>query len=368
MKTNITYNEYCSSLKKQYGTFSFTSHYSHCFFLYSLYSTASKNNDIDTVNWVKTRVETFITEEGHILSYNMEDYNLDNLLLGNLLFSLFENSSDKKYLKACETLISQLNTQPKTINNCYWHKKSLSKQIWINETYMYVPFALKYYMYINDTDKVSFVIEQFKCMTKKLTDSNTGLLYHAWDETKHQLWANPETGCSQIFWGRGIGWYCLALSECLTFLFDKDSFKQEYEYFLGITLQLQKLLCNYQDKSGLWYQVIDQPTRVNNYLESSCTAMFSYFLSSTANYTKNNIENLLLSAQKAVSGISQLMIEQIDDIYHLNGICSFASLGGTPYRDGSYLSYVQEKIISDDFKGISPLLLALNSIDITKKA
>ncbi len=367
MKKNINYNEYSSSLKTQYTDFSFTSHYSHCFFLYSLYVTALDNKDEQTKNWVTTRVDTFITEEGHILSYNREDYNLDNLILGNLLFTLYQNTGNQKYLKACETLISQLDLQPKTINNCYWHKKSLSKQIWINETYMYVPFALKYFMYINDTDKVSFIIDQFKCMTKKLTDPNTGLLYHAWDETKHQLWANTETGCSQIFWGRGIGWYCLALSECVSFLYNKDSYKQEYEYFLATTLQLQKALCHYQDKSGLWYQVVDQPSRINNYLETSCTAMFSYFLSSTAQYT-NNTQNLILSAQNAISGLSQLMIEQENGIFHLNGICSFASLGGTPYRDGSYNSYVQEKIISDDFKGISPLLLALNSIDITKKA
>lgn len=36
-----------------------------------------------------------------------------------------------------------------------------------------------------------------------------------------------------------------------------------------------------------------------------------------------------------------------------------AGLGGNPYRDGSFAYYMSEPIVSDDFKGSGPFMLAL---------
>ena len=48
-------------------------------------------------------------------------------------------------------------------------------------------------------------------MEKHARDAKTGLLYHAWDESKEQKWANKETGTSPLFWARAMGWYADAL-------------------------------------------------------------------------------------------------------------------------------------------------------------
>ncbi len=49
-------------------------------------------------------------------------------------------------------------------------------------------------------------------------DYKTGLLYHGWDESKQQKWANPQTGTSPNFWGRAMGWYAMALVDVLDYV------------------------------------------------------------------------------------------------------------------------------------------------------
>ncbi len=54
-------------------------------------------------------------------------------------------------------------------------------------------------------------------MEKHARDAKTGLLYHAWDESKQQKWANKETGASPHFWARAMGWYSDALVDALDY-------------------------------------------------------------------------------------------------------------------------------------------------------
>ena len=45
-------------------------------------------------------------------------------------------------------------------------------------------------------------------------------------------------------------------------------------------------------------------------------------------------------------------------LVNLNQICGTAGLGGTPYRDGSFEYYCSEKIVTNDYKGVGPFILA----------
>jgi len=50
---------------------------------------------------------------------------------------------------------------------------------------------------------------------KHLIDPKSGLLFHAYDETGAQAWADPVTHHSSTFWARSIGWYGMALVDIL---------------------------------------------------------------------------------------------------------------------------------------------------------
>jgi unsaturated rhamnogalacturonyl hydrolase len=112
------------------------------------------------------------------------------------------------------------------------------------------------------------------------------------------------------------------------------------------------------EASGLWYQVLDQGGRAGNYLEASASCMFVYAMSKGVR--KGYLGPAYLdTARQGYQGILERLVT-IDDqgLVNLNGICHVAGLGGEPYRDGSYEYYVSEPVVSNDFKGVGPFIMA----------
>jgi unsaturated rhamnogalacturonyl hydrolase len=124
---------------------------------------------------------------------------------------------------------------------------------------------------------------------------------------------------------------------------------------------------DYQDESGLWWQVVDHPHEAGNYRESSASAMFAYFLLKIARcgyIAGAEAAAARAAACKALDGVAALKVSTDGKgVLHLADTCGGCGLGKVPdapgpYRDGSYRYYVTEKICADDFKGVGPLILA----------
>jgi len=115
-----------------------------------------------------------------------------------------------------------------------------------------------------------------------------------------------------------------------------------------------------QDGTGLWFQVLDLPGRKGNYLEESVCAMFSYSLYKGIRKGILDAAEFGTAADKALDGIVRRFVSRdASGRLHVGGICKVAGLGGSPYRDGSYAYYIGEPVVSDDYKGTGPLILAL---------
>ena len=226
--------------------------------------------------------------------------------------------------------------------------------MWLDGLYMQGPFYAQYaYLYGPDTD-FDDIVRQFTLVEEKARDKATGLLYHAWDESCDQAWADKQTGCSPHFWGRALGWYCMALVDTMDFIRGE---------LASIACRLLEPLIKYQDeKSGLWYQVLDRGEEPKNYLESSASSMFVYFLLKMIRLgllPQNDIERVKAAAIKGYKGLLENKLQEgPSEELHLTGICSVAGLGGNPYRDGSFEYYVSEPVVADDFKGVGPFILA----------
>src|SRR5260370_9585036 len=54
-------------------------------------------------------------------------------------------------------------------------------------------------------------VKQLLIDASHLKDLNTGLLYHAYDESGASTWADPKTHHSSEFWCRAMGWYGMAI-------------------------------------------------------------------------------------------------------------------------------------------------------------
>ena len=119
-------------------------------------------------------------------------------------------------------------------------------------------------------------VDQIKKTYERTLDKNTGLNRHAWDETREMFWADKETGLSQHCWGRAQGWYTMALIELLDAL--PENYSRRSEVIDLLKKDLDAVIKLQDKKSGVWYQVMDSPTRDGNYLESTCTSMFAYSL------------------------------------------------------------------------------------------
>jgi unsaturated rhamnogalacturonyl hydrolase len=335
-------------------------HYEHGLVLQSIFAVGKKTGNDEYCRWVKTMYDTKIGGGGVISGYREDEYNLDQINPGKTLFSLYAAFGEEKYRAAIEKLYTQLLHQPRTKTNGFWHKKIYPWQMWLDGLYMQGPFYAQYAEEYGTAGDFDDLIHQFVLMESKARDDESGLLYHAWDEARKQLWANPRTGCSPHFWGRAMGWFCMALADVLDHI--PPSRREQAEALKGIARRMAAPILKYQDReSGLWYQILDRGQSEKNYLESSASSMFVYFLFKLLRSGVLPPEDLSSVQDAALAGYAGLLEHQLaedESGLHLRGICKVAGLGGNPYRDGSYEYYVHEPVSVDDFKGVGPFILA----------
>ncbi|SMP14716.1 glycoside hydrolase family 88/105 protein [Chryseobacterium profundimaris] len=311
-------------------------------------------------NYISDFGEKLVTEDGTILTYELEKYNIDLLNSGNVLLYLYEKNKKEKYLKALQTLRLQIDGQPRTKEGSFWHKKIYPYQVWLDGLYMGMPFYAHYtkdFSKENDAAKAyDDIVFQFDSVQKNLLDKKTGLLYHGWDESRQQAWADKKTGLSPNFWGRGMGWYGMAMVDILDYLPQNHPGRSR---LISYIKSFADAIIKVQDKkTGLWYQVLDKPEEKGNYTEATASAMFVYMMIKSVNkgYLPQSYKKY---AQKGYDGIIKNLITVDENgVVNLNKCCAVAGLGGKPYRDGSYEYYVNEKIRSNDAKGTGPFILA----------
>lgn len=310
----------------------------------------------DYLKYTKNIIDHFIDQNGSIRTYAMEDFNIDNIPTGRQLLSLYQVYKDKKYLKAAEKLKYQLDWQPRTKEGGYWHKLRYPYQMWLDGLYMGQPFRAEYLKLINKNDEWEDVANQFIWMAKGSLDSKTGLMYHAFDESRVQKWSNPKTGKSPEFWSRAMGWYILGLIDVIE-LFPEDQPRKKD--LINIYVQLADALVRVQDPaSGVWWQVTDKAFQKGNYLESSGSSMFvaAMLKGIRLGYLPASYS---AAANKGYEGILKEFVSKDNEgVYHLNRAVSGAGLGGSPYRDGTYEYYVHEPKRDDDLKAIGPFMQA----------
>jgi unsaturated rhamnogalacturonyl hydrolase len=106
---------------------------------------------------------------------------------------------------------------------------------------------------------------QFMLHIKYLVDRRSGLWFHGWTfEGRHNF--------ADALWARGNCWVTIATPEFIELL-DLPPGDALREFLLETHLQQIRALQRFQDESGLWHTLIDDPA---SYLEASATAGFGY--------------------------------------------------------------------------------------------
>lgn len=327
---------------------------------------AQANGDAQMLAYVDANMARWITPMGDITGYRLDEYNIDEVSQGRLLFGMLQRTGDERYRYAATMLREQLRKQPRTPEGGFWHKQIYPQQMWLDGLYMGQPFFAEYAAAFNEPAAFDDIAQQFLLVARHTRDPRTGLMYHAWDFAKAQPWADTASGLSQHFWGRAMGWYVMGVVETL------DHFPADHPDRAAIIQTLRDAaegIAAVQDPvTGLWWNVMDQPNRAGNYLEASSSSMFAYALAKAARLGYIAPEYRAV-AERGFNGLlSNLVRENADGTVSLINVVQVSGLGGNrrsdgSYRDGSYAYYVSEPVVTDDYKGVGPFILAALELD-----
>ncbi len=328
---------------------------------------ANANNE-RIINYLKEYPAKMIDERGNIIGYKYEDFNLDNVRTAKFILRMQDLFPTKGNELALKTLFKQLQNQPRTKEGVFWHKAIYANQVWLDGIFMGLPFYCQYAAQNMKARKAKKIwddaVDQMKKTDLRTYDEKTQLWKHAWDETHKQFWADKENGKSQHTWARALGWYVMAMTECL------DAMPESYARRGEVIDLLNKAMASivkYQDKqTGVWYDVMDVKDP-RNYLESTASSMFAYVL--LKGYRKGYLgEQYRDAGVKAYDGIIKQFIKvNPDKTISLTKCCAVSGLGPGPgpyvekpnyKRDGSFDYYINEPIRDNDAKGIGPFIWA----------
>ena len=320
-----------------------------------------KTKDKKYYDFVKNYVDYFVKEDGAIAYYKENDYNLDNVNEGRVLFDLYKLSGEEKYKLAAKTLFTQLERQPRNVYGSFWHKKIYHDQVWLDGLFMAQVFSYRYREYFGDKD-FSDVINQFRNVEKFMKDPVTGLYYHGFDASKTLFWAN-EKGLSANFWLRSMGWYFAALADVTAYMEEGDV-KEEFKGY--IRHAIDSVLKFRDEDSKMYWQVVDKGGKKGNYLETSGSALIAYAILKSANAGLIDLSYGKYGAETFDGICKRYVVETADGGIELHGICLVAGLGPEtkPRRDGSFEYYISEPVVTADAKGVAPFVMCY--VELTK--
>ena len=310
-------------------------------------------------DFAESFIDSFVNEDGTIRTYKTEGHALDDVNEGRVLFPLFEKTGKEKYKKAADFLWQQLEEQPRTGEGSFWHKQIYPNQVWLDGIYMAQPFAALYQKHFGGGD-YSDIVRQIRTVHDRMRDEKTGLYYHGYDFSREAFWCDKETGLSRNFWLRAIGWFSVALADLMEILPNSEESKALEIIFSQLVADVSK----YADEStGMYWQVVDQPGREGNYLESSGSAMIAYAMLKGVRLGVLP-KAYAVQGKKTFDGLVNTCMTFQDGQLCLDHICLVAGLGpeNNRRRDGSYAYYISEPVVQNDAKGVAPFLLCYTEV------
>lgn len=275
---------------------------------------------------------------------------LDNVLCANLLVRLYEETHQQKYKNAATAFRRVFDTYPRTTDGGFWHANNGTRdwQLWLDGNYMAVPFLLRYGRAFGDDKWANAeAVKQLTVYHSHLKSDRFGLLYHAYDESGKADWADPKTHHSDFFWARAMGWYGMAIIDTLDVIPHDQPGRAD---LIQILKELVVGLEHFQDpKTGLWFQVVDKPELPANWLETSCSSMYTYIMSVGVKrgYLDKHYRAV---AKKGYDGVHSRLTLGADGLTNIEGICVGTNVGDLAW----YLARPRE---TNDFHGLGAFLL-----------
>jgi unsaturated rhamnogalacturonyl hydrolase len=283
----------------------------------------------------------------------------DNMQPSVLLPFLFQETGLAKYKTAADTVRAFYNNIPTNADGGFWHKQVYPNQMWLDGIYMGEPFLARYAAvfgscgtYCGDT-----VVKQSTLIALHTLDTPTGLYYHAWWDSNpastKPAWADAN-GRSPCIWGRAMGWYAMALVDTLGDLPANQTGRSD---LLSILTGVAAGLKATQDaKTGLWFQVMDQGSKTDNWTETSASGMIVYALKVAVNrgYIDASYSSV---ADSGWTGLQTKVTTDAAGVPTITGAVQGMSV------QNNYAGYVGQQTVSNSSHGLCAILLAASEME-----
>lgn len=141
--------------------------------------------------------------------------------------------------------------------------------VWLDDMFMGIPTIAFMGKLTGEQRYYDEAVHQIACFRSRMFLEDKGLFRHGWVEGMH-----PHPA---FHWGRANGWAILTLCEVLDVLPTDHPGRQQVLELLRAHIAG---LAARQHKDGFWHQLLD---RNDTYLETSCTAIFTYCIAHAIN-------------------------------------------------------------------------------------
>ncbi|UKM64288.1 glycoside hydrolase family 88 protein [Flavobacteriaceae bacterium GSB9] len=144
------------------------------------------------------------------------------------------------------------------------------QSVWADDMYMSVPFLVNMGVLTGDHKYFDDAVKQVLQMASYLYIEKEEIFDHGWNVTSGDY--DP-----RFYWGRANGWVLMSMAEVLSVL--PEGYKGR-EKVLHLYRSMVRSLANLQDGTGFWHNLLD---KTDTYLETSCTAMFTFAIAKGIN-------------------------------------------------------------------------------------
>jgi unsaturated rhamnogalacturonyl hydrolase len=331
-------------------------------FLLGELSVYRRTHDPHYLAYARAWADSHIDEQGNI---DRSIDALDFIMPGNVAVELYKVTGEERYKKVAAQLAGDFKTYPRTSDGGFWHAVNNGRehQLWLDGAYMALPFLVREsaatgHLQQGDDEAA----QQLLIYGDHLRDPNGPLYFHAYDESGKAAWSDPITHRSSVKWGRAIGWYAMALVDVLETMPKRPATAEERDERQQLIAIVQKLahdLVSFQDPAtGLWFQIVDKPTLRGNFVETSSSCMFTYFLDAAVKrrYIDSSYK---AAARRGYHGVMSKVTIGADGKVHISGICEGTNVG-------DQASYLTRKVYTDDFHGLGAFLLMNEEVQFNR--
>jgi len=316
--------------------------YTDALFLLGLYRVYQRTHERRYLDYIEGWGAAKVAPDGDTGNpYN----DLDSMLAGNVFLVLARETGDTRYSLAAGRIRDRLDTYPRTSDGGFIHNTGFTGQLWADGAFMLAPFLAHYGAATGDSFATTQSAKQLITYFGHLRDPS-GLLYHAYDETRTQSWADPATGQSPEVWCRAVGWFGAATVDVLDSL---PRTSPDRRALIGIVGYLADGYGKSQDPAtGRWFQLPLKPTLAGNWTETSCSSLYTYVLSRAIQrgYIGREYQPVV---DRGYAGVRD-RVSVADD-----GTTQITVIGtGTSVGDAAY--YLARPRATNDFHGIGAFL------------